>query len=71
MMAKLEHPHIVRIHDFFPYRDNACLVMSYVNGGSLQERLEEAQYEVKNQNSYLQRMQQVEKSLKDLDQMLN
>ena len=39
IMAKLEHPHIVRIHDFFPHENNACLVMTYIDGGSLQDRL--------------------------------
>ncbi len=36
-MAGLEHPHIVKVYDFFPVGKNACLVMSYVDGGSLED----------------------------------
>jgi serine/threonine-protein kinase len=36
-MAKLEHPHIVSVYDFFPVGENACLVMSYIEGGSLED----------------------------------
>ena len=37
--ANLEHPHIIRVHDFFSVDDDAFLVMSYVPGGSLQDRI--------------------------------
>jgi len=38
-MANLRHPHIVRIYDFFPFNDIEYLVMDYIEGGSLQNRL--------------------------------
>jgi serine/threonine protein kinase len=37
--ANLEHPHIISVYDFFSINDDAFLVMSYVEGGSLQDRL--------------------------------
>lgn len=37
--ANLEHPHIISVHDFFSFGDDAFLVMSYVEGGSLQDRI--------------------------------
>ena len=37
--ANLEHPHIISVHDFFSVDDDAFLVMSYVPGGSLQDRI--------------------------------
>lgn len=39
-MARLEHPHIVGVHDFFSVGDSTYLVMSYIEGGSLQDLLE-------------------------------
>ena len=38
-MAKLEHPNIIRVYDFFPLRANACLITSYIQGGSLRKRI--------------------------------
>lgn len=38
-MANLRHPHIVRIYDFFSLNDIEYLVMDYIEGGSLQDRL--------------------------------
>jgi serine/threonine protein kinase len=37
--ANLEHPHIISVYDFFSIQDDAFLVMSYIEGGSLQDRL--------------------------------
>jgi eukaryotic-like serine/threonine-protein kinase len=37
--ASIEHPHIISVHDFFSVGDDAFLVMSYVQGGSLQDRI--------------------------------
>jgi len=37
--ANLEHPNIVSVYDFFSINDDAFLVMSYIDGGSLQDRL--------------------------------
>ena len=37
--ANLGHPHIISVHDFFSVGDDAFLVMSYVEGGSLQDRI--------------------------------
>lgn len=39
-MAGLEHPHIVGIHDFFTEDKKPYLVMSYISGGALQDRLD-------------------------------
>ena len=38
-IVRLEHPHIISVYDFFPFDDNACLVMPYIEGGSLQDRI--------------------------------
>ncbi|MCP4423226.1 MAG: protein kinase, partial [Chloroflexi bacterium] len=41
-MARLNHPHIVRVYDFDTFgRDNHYIVMDYIGGGSLKERLEQ------------------------------
>jgi serine/threonine protein kinase len=40
-MARLDHPHIVAVHDFFFEDGNAYLVMSYVQGNSLQDIINE------------------------------
>ncbi len=40
-MAKLEHPHIVRIYDVGRSGDRSFIVMEWVTGGSLQDRIEE------------------------------
>ena len=37
-MALLDHPHIVRVHDFFTSDGNGFLVMGYIDGGSLDAR---------------------------------
>lgn len=37
--ANLEHPNIISVYDFFSIQDDAFLVMSYIEGGSLQDRL--------------------------------
>ena len=39
--ARLDHPHIVRVHDFEQDGDVLILVMEYCPGGSLASRLEE------------------------------
>jgi eukaryotic-like serine/threonine-protein kinase len=39
-MAALDHPHIVPIHDFFSWNGNSYLVMSYIEGQSLQSLLQ-------------------------------
>lgn len=38
-MVNLEHPHIVGAHDFFSMEGRSFLVMSYIDGGSLQDQL--------------------------------
>ena len=40
VVATLEHPHIVPLHDFWRDIGGAFLVMRWMNGGSLAERLE-------------------------------
>jgi serine/threonine-protein kinase len=37
--ANLEHPHIISVHDFFSVGDDAFLVMSFIEGGSVQDRI--------------------------------
>ena len=39
VMARLEHPHIVPVHDFFFLDGVSYLVMSYIAGGSLEDVL--------------------------------
>lgn len=39
-VAKLEHPHIVPLYDFWQDEDGAFLVMRYIRGGSLRDQLE-------------------------------
>jgi len=39
VLARLSHPHLVRVGDFFEDRGNAYLVMDFVEGESLAERI--------------------------------
>jgi serine/threonine-protein kinase len=39
-LARLNHPHLVRVSDFFEERGNAYLVMDFVEGESLAHRIE-------------------------------
>jgi WD40 repeat protein/serine/threonine protein kinase len=39
LVARLEHPHVVPLYDFWRDPDGAYLVMRYLRGGSLRERL--------------------------------
>jgi WD40 repeat protein/DNA-binding SARP family transcriptional activator len=39
LVARLEHPHVVPLYDFWRGPDGAYLVMRYLRGGSLRERL--------------------------------
>lgn len=41
LIARLEHPHIVPLYDFWRDPDGAYLVMRYLRGGSLKKRLEQ------------------------------
>jgi serine/threonine protein kinase len=41
MVAKLEHPHIVPLHDYWRDDEGAYLVMRWLRGGSLREALKE------------------------------
>ncbi len=40
ILAKLNHPHLVRVGDFFQENNNAYLVMDYVDGENLAERIQ-------------------------------
>lgn len=40
LMARLEHPHVVRIYDFGVHEDNAFICMEYVEGRNLAEWIE-------------------------------
>ena len=39
LVAKLEHPHIVPVHDFSEYEKVAYLVMKFIEGSTLKDRL--------------------------------
>ena len=39
-MANLEHPHIVPLYDFWREPDNAYLVMRWLRGGTLRDRID-------------------------------
>ena len=39
LVARVEHPHVVPLYDFWREPEGAFLVMRYLRGGSLRERL--------------------------------
>jgi len=39
LVARLEHPHIVPLYDYWREPDRACLVLRYLRGGTLEARL--------------------------------
>ena len=39
LVARLEHPHIVPLHDYWRTPDGAFLVLRWLRGGSVQDRL--------------------------------
>lgn len=41
VVARLEHPHVVPLYDYWREPDSAFLVMRYLRGGSLRDRLDE------------------------------
>ncbi|MBL8120728.1 MAG: protein kinase, partial [Anaerolineae bacterium] len=44
LIARLEHPHIVPLYDFWRDPDGAYIVMRYLRGGSLRDRMDERQF---------------------------
>ncbi len=44
IVARLEHPHIVPLYDYWREADGAYLVMRWLRGGSLQQAIEEGQF---------------------------
>lgn len=40
VVARLEHPHIVPLYDYWREPDSTCLVMRYLRGGSLRDLIE-------------------------------
>jgi serine/threonine protein kinase len=40
ILARLDHPNLVRVTDSFSWHDSECLVMNFVKGESLAERIE-------------------------------
>jgi len=40
IIRKLEHNHIVKVHDMFESTKKLCLVLELVDGGDLQEKLQ-------------------------------
>ncbi len=53
LVARLEHPHIVPLHDYWREADGAFLVMRWLRGGSLSERLERGPLELFEINAIL------------------
>ncbi len=41
VVARLEHPHIVPLYDYWREPDSTCLVMRYLRGGSLRDLIDE------------------------------
>ena len=46
LIARLEHPHITPLHDFWRDPDGAYLVMRYLRGGSVRQALEDGPYDL-------------------------
>ena len=46
LIARLEHPHITPLHDFWRDPGGAYLVMRYLKGGSVRDALEDSPYEL-------------------------
>jgi len=46
VIARLEHPHIVPLHDYWRDPDAAYLVMRYLRGGSVRDALRESTYDL-------------------------
>jgi WD40 repeat protein/serine/threonine protein kinase len=46
LVARLEHPHIAPLYDFWRDPSGAYLVMRYLRGGSVQESLQDGPYEL-------------------------
>jgi len=46
MVAKLEHPHIVPLYDYWRDEEGAYLVMRWLRGGSLREAIKDGPWEV-------------------------
>src|SRR5512143_3620888 len=47
LVARLEHPHIIPLHDYWRDSDGAYLVMRWLRGGSLSEALKASPYELR------------------------
>ncbi|MCB9451168.1 MAG: protein kinase [Anaerolineaceae bacterium] len=46
LIARLEHPHITPLHDFWRDPDGAYLVMRYLKGGSVRDALQDGSFEL-------------------------
>jgi ABC-type oligopeptide transport system substrate-binding subunit/predicted Ser/Thr protein kinase len=46
MVAKLEHPHIVPLYDYWRDEESACLVMRWLRGGSLREAIKAGPWDI-------------------------
>jgi serine/threonine protein kinase len=60
LVARLEHPHITPLHDFWRDPSGAYLVMRYLRGGSVRHSLQDGQYEL---NAASQLLDQVSSAL--------
>ncbi len=45
LVARLEHPHIIPLYDYWREPDGAYLVMRWLGGGSLRQSLEQGQWD--------------------------
>ncbi|MCP5097646.1 MAG: protein kinase [Chloroflexi bacterium] len=86
-MASLDHPNIVRVHDFDVYGENSYyLIMQYIDGGTLKEKLEalaknderlpledavEVAVQVANALSYAHRRNMIHRDIKPANIMLD
>ncbi|MDJ0962348.1 MAG: BTAD domain-containing putative transcriptional regulator, partial [Acidimicrobiia bacterium] len=53
LVARLEHPHIVPLHDYWRDPDGAYLVLRWLSGGSLEDRLESGPVDIATMNRIL------------------
>jgi WD40 repeat protein/serine/threonine protein kinase len=60
LVARLEHPHITPLHDFWRDPTGAYLVMRYLRGGSIQQSLQNGPYEL---NAISQLLDQIASAL--------
>jgi serine/threonine protein kinase len=53
VIARLEHPHIIPLHDYWRDPSGAYLVMRYLRGGSIRDALREGPYDLESTSRLL------------------